>query len=257
MIALKLTLVPLLIILASFASQKFGPKIGGMVTALPLVAGPITLMLAIEQGEAFALQSISVTLPGIIAVGAFCVSYAWMAIYATWFVAFLCGSVTYFVVVFTVYISGLSGWPGIVLVLLVLPVLITCSPRPSIPPQILAKLGRLEIGVRVLAAALLVLFVTSIAQNAGPKISGLLSVFPVATSVMAVFTHCRAGASAVVALLRGLLVGLVGLVFFYLLWFGLAGRLGFYHALGTALILLICYQWAFNKVSLSLTLKPP
>src|SRR6185295_5365099 len=49
---LKLVLVPGLIALVTVAGRRFGPRIGGWLNALPLVAGPVLFFLALEQGDA-------------------------------------------------------------------------------------------------------------------------------------------------------------------------------------------------------------
>ena len=44
---LKLVLVPGLIALVTVAGRRFGPRIGGWLNALPLVAGPVLFFLAL------------------------------------------------------------------------------------------------------------------------------------------------------------------------------------------------------------------
>ena len=44
---LKLVLVPGLIALVTMAGRRFGPRIGGWLNALPLVAGPVLFFLAL------------------------------------------------------------------------------------------------------------------------------------------------------------------------------------------------------------------
>ena len=61
-----------------------------------------------------------------------------------------------------------------------------------------------------------VLFFIAIEPNLGPHLSGLLAVFPVITSVLAVFSHRYSGYECTVRLLRGLLFGLIALAAFCL-----------------------------------------
>ena len=56
-------------------------------------------------------------------------------------------------------------------------------------------------------ATALVLLLTGTATVLGPKLSGLLSPFPVFATVLAVFTHRHAGAAATQQLLRGIVLG--------------------------------------------------
>ena len=52
--ALKLSLVPLLIAGVTLGTRRWGPRIGGWLTALPVIAGPTLCFYAIEQGTDFA-----------------------------------------------------------------------------------------------------------------------------------------------------------------------------------------------------------
>ena len=49
----KLVLVPGLIALVTMAGRRFGPRVGGWLNALPLVAGPVLFFLALEQGDQY------------------------------------------------------------------------------------------------------------------------------------------------------------------------------------------------------------
>jgi len=55
-LALKLTLVPLLIYLVTLAGRRWGPAVAGRLSAFPIVAGPTLLTLALEQGLPFAIR---------------------------------------------------------------------------------------------------------------------------------------------------------------------------------------------------------
>jgi hypothetical protein len=88
---LKLVLVPGLIALVTVAGRRFGPRIGGWLNALPLVAGPVLFFLALEQGDAFVARAAEATLAGLAAVAAFSVIYAWTAVTRSWWVCVLVG----------------------------------------------------------------------------------------------------------------------------------------------------------------------
>jgi hypothetical protein len=61
----------------------------------------------------------------------------------------------------------------------------------------------------MIAAATLVLVLTSVAAWLGPSLSGLLTPFPLATALLAAFTHAQRGADAVLAFFQGFLPALV------------------------------------------------
>ncbi len=71
LLALKLVLVPGLVVAVTLGARRWGPRIGGWLTALPLVAGPTLFFLALEQGHAFAARAALSTLAGLIGVCTF------------------------------------------------------------------------------------------------------------------------------------------------------------------------------------------
>ena len=91
MLLLKLVLVPGLIALVTMAGRRFGPRIGGWLNALPLVAGPVLFFLALEQGDRFVARAALSTLAGLAAVAAFAVIYSWIAVARPWWVCVLVG----------------------------------------------------------------------------------------------------------------------------------------------------------------------
>jgi hypothetical protein len=65
-----------------------------------------------------------------------------------------------------------------------------------------------DLPVRALAAMILVLTVTGLAHRLGPTLSGALTPFPVAISVLLGFSHAQQGSSAAITFLRGFLPGM-------------------------------------------------
>ena len=53
MLLLKLLLVPGLVAAVTLAVRRWGPAVGGWLAGLPVVAGPVLVFYAIEQGDAF------------------------------------------------------------------------------------------------------------------------------------------------------------------------------------------------------------
>jgi hypothetical protein len=75
-----------------------------------------------------------------------------------------------------------------------------------------------DLPLRMATAAALVLTLTSVAAWLGPNLSGLLTPFPLATAILAAFTHAQRGAHAVIAFFRGFLPALITFgVFCYVL----------------------------------------
>jgi hypothetical protein len=54
LLLLKLVLVPAFVGGVTLAARRWGLRVGGLLTALPMVAGPALCFYAIEQGNGFA-----------------------------------------------------------------------------------------------------------------------------------------------------------------------------------------------------------
>ena len=66
----------------------------------------------------------------------------------------------------------------------------------------------------MLSAAALVFVLTSAADRLGSSVSGILTPFPVATAILAGFTHAQRGSAACVEFLRAYIPGLCGFAIF-------------------------------------------
>ena len=79
---IKLVPTPLLIATLTLIGRRWGSAVSGAIAGLPLTSGPVSVFLALEQGKDFAAHTANATLAGLIAVAAFSLSYALVAIFA-------------------------------------------------------------------------------------------------------------------------------------------------------------------------------
>jgi hypothetical protein len=70
------------------------------------------------------------------------------------------------------------------------------------------------VAARATATALLVTLLSLAVSRLGPTAGGMLAALPVVASMLAVFTHLRAGPHAVIEILGGTVVGMAGFVGF-------------------------------------------
>lgn len=225
-LAAKFVLVPLLIGMITLAGARFGPRVAGVVTGFPVVAGPIAFVMALQQGAEFAARSATATLAGEASLAAFCVLYAATALRAPWWISTAIGWAGF--AASTLALDRLDpGLPAAVAIALATPAVVTgLTPRPRIARTASMRVPVAEIALRMAAGVTLMLSVTGVAHLVGPRLSGLLTIFPIATTILAAFTHRAEGGASAVHLLRGLAAGLYSLTAFFLtLAFGLA-RLG-------------------------------
>jgi hypothetical protein len=206
LLALKLALVPAFLAALTVAGRVWGPSVAGWLAGLPVVAGPIVLLLALERGPVFAAQASAASIAAIAASEAFNFAYAWTCRRSAWPLALT---------------TGMLGWVGVAMLLTHLPgglmwavaagcvaVVISQSGLPRVTGHVpAARLGLGDLAVRMLAGALLTVAVTTLSASMGATWSGLLSVFPLLGIVLAVSAQRAHGADFVALLMRGMVIG--------------------------------------------------
>jgi hypothetical protein len=204
---LKLLVIPAFLLLISLAGKRWGPSVAGWLSGLPVVVGPILLFLALEQGEAFAAQAATAALSAMFAMIAFCVVYAQVAQHHRWPLALGIALGVWAV------LALILSWLPVSLLLSSLIALVALLAAPYLFPAVrpvmsgpVTKSDKLLL--RMVAGALLTLVVTLLASTVGERWSGLLAVFPVLGSVMAVFSHQSRGPAFTAALLRATATGM-------------------------------------------------
>ncbi|MGO9319275.1 MAG: hypothetical protein ACLQBY_00470 [Solirubrobacteraceae bacterium] len=207
LLAVKLLLAPSFVVGASLAARRFGPRIGGLIAGLPVVAGPILLVYALAHGRVFAAGAAAGTLLGLVSLIAFVVVYGRLAGRVSWGVSMLAGWLAFAVA--TAAFSALSLPLGVALALaaVALAVGLACLPQPGGDPRLHATPPSWDLPVRAACALALVLGLTAVAGWLGPQLSGLLAPFPIIATVLATFTHAQRGTDELLRLLRGLVSG--------------------------------------------------
>jgi hypothetical protein len=206
LLVLKLSLVPALIACITLAGRRWGPAVAGWLSAFPVVAAPILFFIAIEHGPAFAATAAAATLSAVLAILVFALGYAWAASRWSWQRSLAAGFAAY-----AMAVLFLKWWaPGMPVTAVAVLAALLLAPRlfPLLPADATASAIRpSDLHLRMIAAAMLVLFVTHFSSQLGPQMSGILAMFPVMSSVLTVFSHRNAGPGFAVKLLRGTVLG--------------------------------------------------
>lgn len=232
-IAAKLLLAPVFVMGATLAARRFGARVGGLLGGLPVVAGPILFVFALTHGRAFAAQAATATLLGIVSLCAFILVYAHLAQRLGWTPSLLAGWLA-----FLLASGALSQLPAgapeaLMLALASLAATVAAlsrpfaatqaiaasharfaRPLPFAPPERALDPPGWDLPLRGLSALLLVIAITALSGPLGPKLSGLLTPFPVVATVLAAFTHAQHGEHQLVRIMRGFATGLVAYVLF-------------------------------------------
>ncbi len=213
-LALKLLLAPLLVIASSLAGRRWGARLAGILVVLPIVAGPILLIIHLEHGSRFAAQAAAGATLGIVALAVFVLVFAFVSRRRGWLVTLLSSWVA--VLLVDLGLAQVTAPPWVALVLavvalhaagLVLRRLHTPPPAAVVPPW-------WDLPARAVATSALVLLLTGVAASLGPTLTGVLAPFPIAISVVCGFAAAQGGHAAVLALLQGIVPGLDGFALF-------------------------------------------
>lgn len=208
----KLSLAPLLVAGATLAGRRYGDQAAGLVAGLPIVAGPILFFYALEQGPLFASDAALATLLGIVSLCFFALAYAWRAwMGGTVLSCVGLGWVSFAVGTLIIERALRLGQPGLLRSLFYAGAALFLALRslpPTAPPAQRPHPSHWDLAFRMLSAAALVLALTFSARSLGPRLGGLLTPFPVASTVLAVFAHRQGASEAAVAVLKGLLLAL-------------------------------------------------
>jgi hypothetical protein len=215
LLLVKLTLAPALVVGSSLAGRRWGHQVAGLLVALPLVAGPILLITELEHGRHFAAGAAAASLLGLVALVSFVVVFAHVARRVGWLGAVFAGWAAFIVVALAFGQASIPAGFGLALAA----VAFALAPRllpvdPHEPDLALAELPSWDLPARAVATALLVLGLTGAAAGLGPKLTGVLTPFPVSNTVLAAFVLVLEGPVQLDDFFRGFLRGGYGFAVF-------------------------------------------
>jgi hypothetical protein len=216
LLIVKLLLAPLLVVCSSLAGRRWGHELSGLLVALPLVAGPILLITDLERGASFGARAAGASLLGLVALASFVVVFARISRAHDWTLAVPGGWIAFLAVALafsTLYIPPVLGLVLAVGAFALAPLLMGPDAHfeEDVEP---AELPAWDLPARAVATALLVVSLTGAASGLGPTLTGVLTPFPISTSVLAAFVLVQEGPQHASSLLRGFLRGAFGFAAF-------------------------------------------
>jgi len=210
-LAIKLLLAPGFVIVATLCLRRFGPVVGGAVSGLPVIAGPILLVLALEHGEQYLSRAASGTSLGLISLSVFIVAYGAVCRAHSWLIALPAGWLSFVAATALFSKFGLSSNSLLTAVVAVcFLVALAVLPRPNSVGITTISASRWDLPARAGLAVAMVVLITWVSGLLGPHLSGLLAPSPVITGIMAAFTQAQLGSNAALETLRGMIYGLFG-----------------------------------------------
>ena len=218
LIAAKIVVTPTLMWAVSAAARRWGSLVGGLLSGLPLTSAPISIYLAVEQGERFAADAAIGSVEGLGAV-----TLCYLAYVAcgprTGPLAAACIALSAFILG-GIVLHGLIQ-PGLWLAIAIdLPlmalVVAFCPPAdPSAGSVRGTRPPRWDMPARLAAATVLVLLVSTLAPALGSGLSGVLAPIPIISWPLIAFARAQEGVGAALAVVRGSAQGSFGVLAFY------------------------------------------
>ena len=212
--ALKLLLAPALVVLSSLAARHWGPRLGGILVTIPIVAGPILLIIYLEHGAAFAAQASTAATAANVALAVFALSLIVVVDRVPWPFTMLIAWVAVLLTDLGLARVPVPAWLALIAAIIALHAVQFVLRRQAVDTVASSRMPWWDLPARAAATAALVLLVTGVAAAVGPELSGVLAPFPIALSVVCAFAAAQSGRSGVIGLLRGIVPGLDGFALF-------------------------------------------
>jgi hypothetical protein len=190
--------------------------VSGLLVGLPLVAGPVLLVSHVQHGAQFGEDAARASLLGIVSFCAFAVIFGLLAnlglapaLLIAWFACLGADAAL-------LQLSAMPPWLGLCLAGAAAAAARVLLPHGQRPPTARQQMqwSRWDLPARAATTAGLVAFLTAVSAQIGPTITGVLAPFPVATSVIVSFAMAQEGRDTALAVLHGVLRGIVAFAVF-------------------------------------------
>jgi hypothetical protein len=223
-----------------------------MIATLPIAAGPAYVFVALHHDPSFVAQSALASLVVNVATAVFALVYAALAQRHGRAASVLPALAVWLVLAAVVNTLPWTTLTAVALNAIGLPVCIAIGNRfrhVHVPP---VRRRWIDLLVRAGMVAVLVALVVSASEAVGPKVTGLLAVFPIVLSSLILILHPRIGGPATAAVLANTLLGLAGFSLCCLTAHLLVTRVGTVTGLVAALLVAVACNlmfWAFRRRS--------
>jgi hypothetical protein len=248
-LALRMAVTAAFVVTASIITERSGPVIGALVATLPISAGPSYVFLALDHDAAFIAEGALASLPINAATIFLGLTYVLLAQRRSMLVSCL-GAVAVWIALASIIRSlqwTLTG--GLVANAIAFAICVPLLRRYRHVKMPLITRRWYDIPLRAALVATLVATVVTASGWVGPKISGIIALFPIVFTSMMLILHPRIGGPATAAVLANSGWGLIGLGIAIAVMHVAALRFGSAVALGLALG--ICVGWNLGLWGLS------
>lgn len=232
------------VVIASMITERSGPAVGALVATLPVSAGPSYIFLALDHDDAFIAQSAVASLPMNAATILMCLVFVHLAQRRGMVASLAAGLLVWLAVAATVRAFDWSLSAGILFNIAALGVVLPLVQRFRHAKMPLITRRWYDIPLRAALVATVVALVVTLSNFVGPRVSGVLALFPaVFTSLILILTP-RIGGRATAAVLANGQWGLIGFGAAIVVLHFAAQPLG--RAAALSLALATCVAWNFG-----------
>jgi hypothetical protein len=240
-LALRMAITAAFVVSSSIITEKSGPVIGALVATLPISAGPSYVFLALDHDAAFIAEGALASLP--INAATIFLGLTYVVLAQRHGALLSCAAAVAVWLVLAAIIRSVS-WSlagGLIVNAVAFGICVPLLARyrhAKMPP---VRRRWYDIPLRASLVATLVAIVVTLSGWMGPKISGIIALFPVVFTSMMLILHPRIGGPPTAAVLANSAWGLIGL--------GIAiavlhvAALQFGSAIGLSLALATCISW--------------
>jgi hypothetical protein len=214
-LVLRLSLAPLIVLVASLAQRRLGPRLGGRIVGFPLTTGPFLAVICLQYGPAAAAHAAAGVISGQMVVVGFCLGYAHLASHVRplWALAAAlvlgAGAGAALSAVHPPWLATLIVLAAVAVGLITWPAL--AATAEDLPRR---RDGAGAVATRMAVTGGLVAGLAAAARVVGPYLAGTLSSMPVILSVLVPATHRSHGPAAAAEILRGALLSIGSAVIF-------------------------------------------
>jgi hypothetical protein len=240
-LALRMAITAAFVVTASVITERSGPVIGALVATLPISAGPSYVFLALDHDSAFIAEGALASLPINAATIFLGLTYVVLAQRQNAAVSCLGAVAVWIALASAVRTIHWSLAGGLIANAVAFAICVPLLGRfRNVKMPLITRRGY-DIPLRALLVATLVATVVTLSGWVGPKVSGMIALFPVVFTSMMLILHPRIGGPPTAAVIANSGWGLMGL--------GIAiavlhvAALQFGSAVGLSLALMTCVSW--------------
>ena len=213
MLAIKLSLVALSMLSATWAARRFGHRAGGLIAGFPLIMAPLIGLLLIDLPGSRVAEICWTTLANFTACVGFIVAMGLAVMRFNWWQSILIASAAFFALTAMTFLLPAPRYLTVGLGLLAIGIGPWLIPAGS-PPEGGVRVPPMELVFRLGAALAMAASVLLLAADTPPLVSAMLLTYPINGSVLPAFTRALYGGPAARSVLTGFGIGLRGVGLF-------------------------------------------